>query len=186
MKIKFGLHLKVWIHYPNGKKRKVIDRQSKSYLLAFIDNIAGTFKNSAYTIPDTSNIGRSHYLNNSVDAAVGNDLYGIVIGTGLTDVLPSNYALSSKIANGLSEGQMIYQKNMRDTINTGVSTKRSFEIYRYFLNPTDLRQIVRECGLYVKPTGVSYYLCFVRDLLGAVEVPSKGGISILYKPEISL
>src|SRR3972149_3190576 len=136
MKLKFGLRLRVWVHYPNGKKKKIIDRRSRSYVSAFITNVRGSWSNTPQTIKDTGGTDRSYYGNNQ--------------------------------------------------LNAGISNKRSFELYRYFGNSYSFQQVVRECGIYVKQAGASIYYCFVRDLLGAIEIPPNGGISINYTPEITI
>ncbi len=186
MKLKFGLRLQVWVHYPNGKKKKAIDRQSRSFVQAFIDTISGSFRDSAHTFKDTSGVDRANLTNCQANGAAGDVNYGIVIGNGFSDVLPGNYALSARMGHGVGAGQMTHDKQLWGSINTGIANKRSFEFYRYFWNLYSLAQTVRECGLYVKVQGGSVYFCFVRDLLGSLEIPSKGGISIHYKVEITI
>jgi hypothetical protein len=186
MKLKFGLRLLVWVHYPNGKKKKVIDRVSRSYVRAFIDTISGQFRDSAHTFKRTSGADAASYLNSQINAAAGDITHGIVIGTGFSDVVIDDYALNSIIANGGSVGQMLYGKQHWTTPDASLSNKRFWEAHRYISNQYSLPQVVRECGLYVKNGGTTVYYCFVRDLLGRVEVPPRGGISINYKFEITI
>src|SRR3972149_7481150 len=186
MKLKFGLRLRVWVHYPNGKKKKIIDRRSRSYVSAFITNVRGSWSNTPQTIKDTGGTNRSYYGNNQLNAGLGDTTYGIVIGNGFSDVIPADYALANKYTSGVGSGQMTYSKQNWTPFNAGISNKRSFELYRYFGNSYSFPQVVRECGIYVKQAGASIYYCFVRDLLGAIEIPPNGGISINYTPEITI
>jgi hypothetical protein len=186
MKLKFGLRLKVWVHYPDGKKKKVIDRQSKSYVVAFIDTIAGTFRDSAYTFKRTDGVNAGSYLNSQIDATAGAITHGIVIGNGFADVTMADYCLNAIMANGVGSGQMTYGKQHWTTPDSSISNKRFWEAHRYFSNQYSIPQIVRECGLYVKNGGTTTYYCFIRDLLGGIEIPSRGGISINYKFEITI
>jgi hypothetical protein len=185
MKINFSLHLAVWVHYPNGKKKRVIHRRSRSYVQAFIDTISGSFRDSAHAFRNTSGTMAGTYLNHQVDATAGDTSFGIVIGTGLTDVLPENYALNTLMGHGNGAGQMVYQKQMWGSL-ISESNRRYFEIYRYFGNLYPLPQIVRECGIYAKTAGAASYYCFGRDLLGRVEVPPNGGLTIFYTNEITV
>ena len=112
--------------------------------------------------------------------------YGIVVGNGYADVAIDNYALNSRMGSGNGAGQMGYPKMQKTAIDSGVSNARNFEMNRYFANLYVLPQIVRECGLYAKLQGSSIYFCFIRDLIGAIEIPPQGGISINYKVEIKV
>jgi hypothetical protein len=186
MKVNFGLRLKVWIHYPDGTKKKIIDRRSRSFVRAFIDLMFSTFRDSAYTFKNTSGTDAGTTANMQVNAPVGDVNYGIVVGNGYAEVTPENYALNARMANGVGAGQMAYQLQMWDTIKSPDTTKRYFEIYRYFGNVYTLPQIIREVAIYVKTQGGSGYYCFARDLLGAVEIPPNGGITVIYRIEIML
>lgn len=184
--MKIGLRLKVWVHYPDGRKKKVIDRRSRSYVRAFIDLMFSTFRDSAYPFKNTGGTDAGTTANMQVNAPVGDVNYGIVVGNGYGEVTPENYALVARMANGVGVGQMAYQLQMWDSLKSPTTTRRYFEIYRYFGNAYSLSQIIRECAIYVKTAGGSAYYCFARDLLGAIEIPSNGGITIMYTIEINL
>lgn len=184
--MKFGLRIKVWVHYPDGKKKKIIDRRSRSFVRAFIDLMFSTFRDSAYTFKNTSGTDAGTTANMQINAPVGDVNYGIVVGNGYAEVTPENYALNARMANGVGAGQMVYQLQMWDAIKSPNSNKRYFEVYRYIGNAYSLSQIIREVAAYVKTQGASNYYCFARDLIGAVEIPSNGGITVLYRIEITL
>lgn len=186
MRVKFSLRLQVWLHSPDGKKKKIIDRRSRSFVRAFIDVMFGTFRDSAYTFKNTSGTDAPTYTNMQVNAPIGDVNYGIVVGNGYAEVTPENYALTARMANGIAEGQMAYQVQMWDVIKSPDSSRRYFEIYRYIGNAYRFSQIIRECGIYVKTQGASGYYCFARDLLGAVKVASGGAITVLYRIEVTL
>lgn len=141
----------------------------------------------AVTIKDTSGINRSHaaHANDFVmNGGAGVTSYGIVVGTGITPVTLSDYAVQTPIAEGTGAGQMNYLATSvgQSTVNPPIC---GFTVSRSVVNNSGATIPVTEAGLYVR-MGASYYACVVRDLFAAPQdVPHEGAITVDFTLRVS-
>lgn len=113
------------------------------------------------------------------------DSHGIQIGTGTTPVSPDDYALTSKVPNGIGEGKMLYLDcNVSSTLVTGNTAH--IEIKRSFLNYSGSTITVTEIGLVVKQFSPETCFLIIRDLIEATDVPNNYGMDVSYIIEVSV
>jgi hypothetical protein len=124
-----------------------------------------------------------------VGAPLGNDAYGILVGTGASAVSRDDYQLGGKIANGSGNGQLSYgAMTVEDTDGTPPDT--TFRLIRTFTNNTSSSITVYEIGLviancYQPPSSslspTTYYFLIARDVLSAPQsIPAGATLTVRY------
>jgi hypothetical protein len=122
-------------------------------------------------------------------APLGNDAYGIQVGSGTTAVSRDNYALATKISHGTAAGQLSYgAMTVEDTDGTPPDTV--FRLIRTFTNNTTDPITVYEIGLaiansyhpiYDSWSLTTYYFLITRDVLSApLTVPAGATLTVRY------
>lgn len=144
-------------------------------------DITGVVKNVA---PDTFFGGASAIQPGGFRAmgGEGNDLFGIVIGSGDVAVALSDYALQSKISNGSGPGQLTYGAvTIPDVSETG--NKMEMKIRRFFENRGSESVEFSEIGLYHEYTHpATGYVMSMRDVLPQPVCIAPGeGCVVVYK-----
>jgi len=188
-----GLRLQIWVIKPNGKKRLVRNRWSRSFVQQWIDIWYSHFRNSVsgFTVKRTSGATAGNYYPHAIDTTspVGvyenSDSMGIVVGSGLAPVDISDYKLQTQILHGSTSGKLFHCKCMAG-IAVEESTRKMFDFNRTFMNVSGYDISVSEVGVYARETNSTYYYCFIRDVVGPIVVPSMGGIAVNYGFELSL
>lgn len=96
---------------------------------------------------------------------------GIVVGTGTTAVAPTDYALTTQIADGTSSGQLEHFPCGGTEVTTSGSTA-SFTLERLFRNSSGGTITINEIGIYACwnensgfGTSNQAHFCIVRDLV---------------------
>jgi len=162
---------------------------SHSYVIQFLEIIEGLFSrsNPAVTATDVANaesiiVG----LNNTnsygrVDAAVGDDTYGIVIGTnaGVSAEDNEDYALDTKILNGAGGGQLNYQA-VTFVVPRAVGPNIDFDVLRTFVNASGGTITVKEIGIIIKNTDDTKYHLLLRDVVADEPVDDAETLTVIY------
>lgn len=129
----------------------------------------------------------SHYYRQETgglncDATEGSVVTGIVVGTGTTEVVASDYALESIIGHGSSTGQLYYAAGLVEGLSVN-EQRAEVNITRRFTNNTEADISISEIGLYGRVTNAStgtYYLCLFRDIVGPFVVPAGAVAEVKY------
>lgn len=121
--------------------------------------------------------------------SAGQDIVGIVVGTGVTAESFEDYKLDTKVANGTGAGQLVYVQSETHVITWTAGTKvLKDELVRYFNNNSGADIIVNEvgilCNAYVAQQGNVWLQA--RDKLGTgVTVPDSGQLKVTYTIQIT-
>jgi hypothetical protein len=121
--------------------------------------------------------------------SIENEKLGVVVGTGLNVVTPTDYALQTQVAHGRAAGQLEYSGGgVRNLLIAAPNV--TMNIVRYFENHSGGDITINECGIYA--AGCSYNgqanhyawsFCIARDLLGApVVVADTELLRVTYTP----
>lgn len=119
------------------------------------------------------------YVN--VNAPIGNDTYGIVVGTnaGTTAEDNLNYALDTKIATGAGAGQLGYQAvTFLAPAVDGANV--DFDITRAFANTSGGGITVKEIGIICKNTANTKYHLLLRDVVADEAVGDGFTLTVIY------
>ena len=165
---------------------------SKSFVRQFLELLwiqAFPIPESApYSIRDTSNalqdICESGYTFAS-DAAIGDILFGPVVGTGAVAPTIDDYHLGTIIAHGVGGGQLQYGAVTFGAPASDATTSQ-FTITRNFANGSGGAITPTEIGLFVKGYlyNVTYYFMTIRDVIGGgVLVPNGDTLTVNYRPQ---
>lgn len=134
-------------------------------------DVGGTIRNLPVVAMGFYNLG-----------AVGNDAYGIVVGTGTTAESFDSYAMATKVANGTGSGQLEYraQKATTGAYTSGTKTW-DFSLVRIFDNTSNGTITVKETGFIIYNVNYAYYFLVCRDLLASsVDVLDDGFLTVTY------
>lgn len=178
------LNYEVVITDRNGKVIFQERRKAHSYLQAFNEIVLGGMSVAATpckVITGASvGVDPDGFLCNC-NGAIGNASQGIVLGEGDTAVDISDFAMETKIDEGVGAGQLSHLANVigRPAV---VASTCSFTIARTINNGSGGGVEVKEIGIYAKVDNAPLnYACIVRDVLGAPgTVPDGGGITVTY------
>ena len=130
--------------------------------------------------------GGSSYSNS---APLDGALIGIVIGTGVGAVAPTNDSLGTRIVHGEGAGQMLYGGCELFAL-TFANPNGSFVIRRYFTNESGGGITVSEVGIHSPARAgagnLSYLFCIARDLTGGVLVNDTELLEVTYTAQITV
>jgi len=121
-------------------------------------------------------------------AAISNDTYGIIVGTGNTAESFEHYALAAKVANGTSAGQISYQAQDAPVGAYNSDTKKwTATITRIFNNNSggsiSVAEVGYVCQLYY---AAAKDMLVCRDLLAeAVAVANGAQLTVTYTIEMT-
>jgi len=176
-------------HDPEGKLVKDSGLiPSHSYVIQFLELIEAFFdsKDKSATDVDSAEsvlMDISDGLGSKVlvSAGVGDDTYGIVVGTndGATSEDNENYALDTKIASGAGAGQLTYQA-VTFVAPRIVGTNIDFDVSRTFLNETAGNITIKEIGLICKNTTDTKYHLLLRDVVADEVVGDGLTLTVVY------
>ena len=117
---------------------------------------------------------------------------GIVIGTGVNAITPTDVALQTKIAHGRAAGQMEYGGCELVGI-TFADPNGEFSIRRYFTNISGGGITVQEVGIYSTGTifatsasAWAWSFCIARDLTVGIAVANTELLRVTYVPQITV
>ena len=114
---------------------------------------------------------------------------GIVVGSGVGAVVPTNYALGTKIAHGDGAGELEYGGCELIGL-TLADPNGQFTIRRYLTNSSGGNVTVQEVGIY-SPGGdgtldSSFVFAIARDITGAVVVADTELLRVTYAIQITV
>ncbi len=183
------------------------EQQSNSFLIQFMQFLQQRHDAIVVNILDITNVARAAAAstdpNLSIAAPGGygavagpgtaatirmeGQRIGIVEGTGVAAVTPTNYQLATQILHGNGAGQFEYGGNEILPIIIAAPSA-SFIIRRYFTNNSGGAITVNEAGIYAVVVTVStaYAACIARDLTGAVAVANTEILRVTYVPQITV
>jgi hypothetical protein len=160
------------------------DRRSKSTLR--IGSSPGSSSILCHAGEGTNTSGYCDILHETIQG----ELIGIVVGTGVAAVTPTDYALGTRLAHGSAAGQLEYGGCELLSI-TFANPNGQFTIRRYFTNNSGGTITVQEAGIYSVGTyaPVPWYawpFCIARDLTGAVAVANTELLRVTYVVQITV
>jgi hypothetical protein len=118
---------------------------------------------------------------------------GIVVGTGVNAVSPTDYALQTKVAHGRAATQMEY--GGCEPINIAFADPNgTFDLRRYFTNLSGGGIIIQEVGIYagactygpLAGAEFAWSFCICRDLTGGVLVNNTELLRVTYTIQITV
>ena len=115
-------------------------------------------------------------------AGVGEDPWGVVVGTGDTAADNADFTLETQLTEGVGAGNITHGSVI--TVNAAVvGANVDFIVERAFSNLTGSEITVKEAGIYTRWgfLAENYYHCIIRDVLSpAVDVPDKCSLTVIY------
>jgi hypothetical protein len=180
----------------DGVVRQQFQKLSESYVRQFLELLWVQMNGALFYqyITDTSGIPQVIGLDSddniafAANAAAGSTAFGIVVGSGNTPPMITDYALQSKIAHGVSAGQLQYGGVTYGAPSSDATTSQ-FTITRNFANASGDAITINEIGLYVKAktntdrSPFTRYLMTIRDVIGGgIAVPNGETLTVNYRP----
>jgi len=118
-----------------------------------------------------------------VDAGVGADAYGLVVGTnaGTTAEDNENYALDTKILNSAvgAAGKLNYQAVTLVKARE-VGANIDMDVKRTFLNESGSTRTVKDIGIIIRNTTDSKYPLILRDVVSDEAVADGFTLTVVY------
>jgi len=112
------------------------------------------------------------------DAALTNDTYGVIVGSGTDALDVTDFAVSSKISHGLTDGKLAY--GAVTFINpVSVGGTMSFGIKRTFTNNSDDLIVPNEAAVYGYGDGTNRVM-IIRTLLDGTVMLNGSTLSLTY------
>lgn len=179
-------------HGPDGKL--IYDSgliPSHSYVIQFLEMVEGQLdglNTEATDVDGAENYiisgGGDAYLMNRVDALVGDDTFGIVVGTnaGVTAEDNENYKLDTKILHSPTgeSGKLNYQ-TVTFVAPAEDGGNINFDITRTFLNEHATETItVKEIGIICKNIIITKYHLLLRDVVSDEAVTAGTTLTVVY------
>lgn len=193
MKMKLETYYRILKHDPEGKLVKDSGLiPSGSYVIQFLELIEAHINAINKNAKDVdgaesriANTGPGKMIQNQgrVNAGVGADTYGIVVGTnaGSTAESNENYALDTKILHSAigEAGKLNYQAVNFITARV-VGANVDLDISRPFLNETGNTITVKEIGIICRNTIDNKYHLLLRDVVTAEDVLDGYTLTVIY------
>lgn len=173
--------------FDRGGKRVSKRRfRSRSYVEAWLSIIKAQMDpgTNVASVTDTGGTDRTliDYAINLSIAAVGNTR-GVVVGTGSTAVVVTDYSLETIIADGISTGQLSHGTQSVSSMTVS-DPNASFTVQRDFTNSSGASITVNECGIYGdcrESLGTTKQFLFIRDIVsGGQAVPDGQTLRVTY------
>jgi hypothetical protein len=169
-------------HY--NQKGVIIKRSSfipNSVVQAYIGILTVQFYNSGLSLKDTSGATNScnpTQGNLNIMAAVNDDTYGIVVGSGTNSVTINDYKLQSKILQGIGADLLQYSTMEIPSLYVVNSSKAFTSFRRLFTNLSGSSITVNELGIYCNAYNNKKY-CLERTLYNSV-LADEEALSVTY------
>ena len=196
-----GAILELTVKKKDGTIRERRVQKAESFVRQFLDLLmmqaAMANEMSYHQIRDAGNILRAiafSGLTFAADAAANDDTYGVMVGTGNTAPTIDDYALETKIDDGVGAGELQYG-GVTYGLPTSSATESHFTITRDFSNASGGDITVEEIGIYVKAmaawivqsndrTSGAPDLIFmtIRDVVGGgITIPNGETLTVNYR-----
>ena len=113
------------------------------------------------------------------------DTHGILIGIGTKIVDAEDYALESKVPNGIGSGKMLYMSSEVGNVKV-VGNDARLELKRSFINHSGADITVTEVGLAIKQFCPEDNILVIRDTIEPITVPNNYTLDVQYTIIISV
>jgi len=179
-----NLHYEVLVKDKRGKILAHLKQPARSWLKQWSQLIYGGMAGVAQSVLDINGVSRAqsvtYDLLNIVGLA-GNAGLGVVVGTGMDPVTINDYRLQGQVAQGFGAGQLNHQATEIIYPPSRSGPECSFQVKRIFINGSGGMVSVNEIGVYGAITS-SYSACIIRDVLvGTVNIPDGGSVTVIYR-----
>jgi len=143
-----------------------------------VTEVGGAAKNIAYN----SQVNAGDYC---VIAAIGNDNFGVLVGTSNTAWGWTQHNLQGKISHGTGSGQLTHGVTTRSYTADG-GAPATCTVQRSFDNNSGADITVREIGWFLTAmVGTAQYFMIARDVITATIVPNGGRLTVTYNIKIN-
>lgn len=177
------IQVRAIVHTKEGRVFKTYPwKNANSLIKAFIQILMAQMSQADQSIIDITNTlktGPGYASNFSAVAAINITNNGIVIGSGTTAVVMTDYKLETQIITNVAHAAQAIALE-----NPNASTWR-ISLSRIFTNNTGGVLAIKEVGLYVIAVTSANHFCAERTLY-AVDVPDGYPITFQYKITITL
>ena len=162
----------------NGKTVKKITKPLRSYVIAWLQLIECQIEIANVTIKDYAGVNQDTARGlMAINASVGDDTLGMVVGTGTTPVTNLDWTMETLIAHGAGAGQLNYGVQSKVT-TAEVGANIDFLLVRTFTNGSGNTINVTEFGLVVS-CDAHDFLC-IHDVTTAVSVLNGQTLTVTY------
>jgi len=163
------------IRKPDGKVKKRKTMKSDSLVANFLRIVKVCLTNEAENVIDANGnlftVSPSDLPSIKSDAPEGDDKFGILLGTGTTEVSPNDYALESKIPHGDVDNSLHYYTSSHKSIVVDTATKKTtLDFIRDFQNKGTVNITISEVGLAVEI--YPHYVLIFRHIIPSEERPT--------------
>ena len=178
------LYYEVIVKDKDGKLLAHLKQPARSWLKQWSQLIYGGMSGVAQSVLDTNGVSRTQSITYDllgIAGLAGNASLGVVAGTGAAPVAINDYRLQSQIAHGVGVGQLDHQATEIIYPPSVSGSECYFQVKRIFVNGSGGIVSVNEIGGYGAITS-SYSACIIRDVLvGTVNIPDGGSITVIYR-----
>jgi len=180
------LLIRAVVRDPDGKVISDTGRKpARSFVIQFLEALYGLFDalNLDATATDGTEdriiaVGANLNATLMIDAAINDDVHGIVIGTGDTAETNTDFALETQLTEGVGAGNITHGAQVVGTAGV-VGANVDLELKRAFTNNTGSLIEVKEAGIYTLYS--SWVHCIIRDVLAeSVDIPDRCSLTIIY------
>ena len=172
------LLIRLVVKDPDGKIiHDTKQKPSKSFVRNFLLTVWGIFDGATH---GSYNAGRTIDQILHLEASVGQDDRGIVVGTGDTPPTSTDNSLANQLTEGVGAGNISHSEEIF-VAPAIVGPNVDMVVKRPFTNSTGSTITVKEAGIYIRNTYDMITHCHVRDVLVSPEdVPDKCSLTVYY------
>lgn len=185
------LYYRILRHDPEGKLiRDTGLVPSHSFVIQFLEFLRSLWKSADKTATDVDgaetimvDVSDGMGTKGRCDAPVGDDAYGIVVGTnaGTTAVGNENYALDTKILHsGIGDAGKLNYKGVGVVNARVVGPNIDLDVSRTFANETGNTITVKEAGIIIKNSTDTKYHMILRDVVADEDVLDGETLTVVY------
>lgn len=183
MRSKFNVEIRAELRNSAGILLKTYPwKTANSLLKQFIQMLSVQMSNASTSITDTAGTSRSvtsDAYNLRASAPAGTTTYGVLIGTGTTDVTMTDTKLETPLSTNVAHGIVIF------AVENPSSTTWRLALIRVFTNNTGSTIGIREVAMYTYATIGGWIVCVDRTLY-SVDVPNGVAVTLTYRITVSL
>lgn len=202
------------VYDKHGRLIRDVRCESKCFVRNFVNTLYSALTHAGVniTLPDGTTVSRSLVYTGSLyynysrythrmivyylysRAGVGDDSFGILVGTGTTPPTNDDYKLESKVPQGTGDNQLDHSETgVGDVVEDTVNNVAYFELTRNFYNYGAVDITIGEVGLFVYTrlyvydarrgavVDFAYKYLVIRDTPSPVTVPSGGTLMVTYR-----
>lgn len=178
------LYYELIVKDKDGKLLSHVKQPARSWLKQWSQLIYGGMSGVAQSVLDTNGVSRVQSVTYdllNIAGLAGNANLGVVVGTGIDPVTINDYRLQSQVAHGTGAGQLAHQATEIIYPPSVSGSECYFQVKRIFVNGSGGLVLVNEIGVYGAITS-AYPACIIRDVLvGTVNIPDGGSMTVIYR-----